>query len=438
LRRPRVLLVAEAANPEWVSVPLVGWSHARALARRVPAHLVTQVRNRAALLRAGLREGEDFTAIDSERLAAPVWRLASRLRGGQGQGWTTSTALASLVYPYFEHLVWRRFAADLGRGAFDVVHRITPLSPTAPSLLARRCARLGIPFVLGPLNGGVPWPAGFENVRRAEREWLSAVRGVYRLLPGYRATRAHASAILVGSIDTWRQMPARYRARCVYIPENGIDPERFRVMRTRRCARPLRVAFVGRLVPYKGADMLLDAAAPLVRAGALAITLVGDGPARGALEAQVVRESLASGVSFAGWLEHDRVQQQLAEADVLGFPSIREFGGGVVLEAMAVGLVPLVVSYGGPAELVTPETGFSVELGSREAIVAALRRTLEHLVAHPDEIDRRSAPARERVRALFTWDAKAGQVLEVYRWVRGERADRPDFGMPFPNDAPAT
>ena len=41
--------------------------------------------------------------------------------------------------------------------------------------------------------------------------------------------------------------------------------------------------------------------------------------------------------------------------------------------------------------------------------------------------------ARERIRAQFTWEAKARQVLEVYRWVLGQRSDKPDFGVPFPD-----
>lgn len=98
--------------------------------------------------------------------------------------------------------------------------------------------------------------------RRQEKEWLSYIRWMYKLMPGYRSTRRHAAAFIIGSRDTWKQMPARYHDKCVYLPENAIAPERFSLQRTRQALRPLKAIFVGRLVPYKGADMLIEAAAP--------------------------------------------------------------------------------------------------------------------------------------------------------------------------------
>lgn len=426
----RALIVAEAANPEWVSVPLVGWSHYRAIAEHAEVHLVTHVRNSEAVRRAGLTAA-DFSAIDTERVARLAWKVGSALRGGEGKGWTTMMAFNALSYYYFEHLVWKRFKGDIERRRFDLVHRLTPLSPTIPSLLATKCKRAGVPFVWGPINGGVPWPRQFDSARRAEREWLSYVRGLYKLLPGHSSTRRNSAAIIVGSRDTWRQMSQEHLAKCVYIPENAIAPERFDAFRTRKVRLPIKVVFVGRLVPYKGADMLVEAAAPLIRAGKLTLKIVGDGPQLGLLRALVEREELTGRVDLVGWVDHERVQQYLVEADLLAFPSVREFGGGVALEAMAMGAVPMVVDYGGPAELVSTETGILVEMADRETLIAGFREQLANVVETPASLEAKSALGRARVMQMFTWRAKAAQTLDVYRWVLGVRDTKPDWGMPF-------
>jgi glycosyltransferase involved in cell wall biosynthesis len=433
--RPRVLLIAEAANPEWSSVPLVGWSHAEALAKVVDAHLVTQVRNRRAILGAGLEEGRDFTAIDSEAVARTAWRVGELMRGSKGKGksWTIVQALSSLSYYYFEHLVWKQFGGRIKAGEFDVVHRLTPLSPASQSKLAGLCRRAGTPFVLGPLNGGLPWPKGWGQVRAAEREWLSRMRDAHRLLPAYRSTRRNSAAILVGSRAAWEDLPAKYRDKAVYIPENAIDPKRFPPPSPRRASTPIRLVFIGRLVPLKCVDVVLEAAAPFLRAGTMTFDILGDGPQRQELEELAEREGVAGGVTFHGMLDHHQVARVLERSDVLAFPSIHEFGGGVVLEAMAMGVVPMVVDYGGPGELASPQTGFLVELGDRPALVERYRGLLERIDREPSVIDGLRDAATRRARSLFTWDAKALQVLEVYRWVLGERPDKPDFAMPAPD-----
>jgi glycosyltransferase involved in cell wall biosynthesis len=426
VKRLRVLIIAESANPEWVSGPLVAWSHYRSIAKLADAHLVTHVRNRAALLRASLREDE-FTAIDSEWLARPVYRFAELLRGGDGRGWTTLSAFGVFSYYEFERQVWRNFRGRLAARNFDLVHRLYPISPTYPSPIASRLARLNVPFVLGPLNGGLAWPRQFWAERRQEREWLSVVRGAYRFLPGCRATRRHAAAILVGSKATLAEVRPSAPERCIYLPENGIDPALFPRAVEREPSLPLRIVFLGRLVPYKGADMLLEAAAPLMRSDKVVVEIAGDGPERPKLERLAADLGVAPAVRFSGWIPHDQVMERFLAADVFAFPSIREFGGGAVLEAMAVGLAPVVVDYGGPGELVTAETGAKVALGPRERIVKGFEHALCEFVSTPAltrEIGRR---ARKRVFENFTWEKKAKQSFEVYRWVLGDRPNRPAF-----------
>ena len=419
-RRRRVLVIAEAANPEWVSVPLVGWSLATALRAVADVHIVTQIRNRDAFLRAGLVEGEDFTAIDSEAVARPLHKMASFLRMGSGKGWTMTTAINALSYPYFERLVWQLFGAQIRAGAFDLVHRVTPLSPTIQSPIAGKCKAADVPFVMGPLNGGVPWPPGFDAERRREREWLSYVRGAYRYMPWRGSTLAAASAIICGSRHTQGEIPPAHADKTVWLPENAIDPARFNLVAAQDLTMPLKGCFIGRLVPYKGPDMLLEAAAPLLRDGRLVLDIIGDGPMRGALEAQADALGVAGAVTFHGNLPHAEVQGVAVQANLLTFPSIREFGGGVVLEAMALGVVPLIVDYAGPGELVSEETGLKVPIGRREDVICAFGAKLEAIAEDPAALPGMSANARARVRALFTWPAKARQVAEVYDWVLGD------------------
>jgi glycosyltransferase involved in cell wall biosynthesis len=403
------------------------------LADVVDAHVVTQIRNRDAIERTGWHAGREFTAIDNEGSARPLHQAQEWLRAVTGLGWTLGTAISSIPYYHFEHALLERFGDDIDRRRFDVVHRVTPLTPTTPSLLlARRCHAAGVPFVWGPINGGVPWPPEFADVQRAEGEWLSHVRDVYKLLPGYRATRTKAAALIPASVSVWGELSGHHE-RCVYVPENGIDPARFSLLAKPWRAGPLRIAFVGRLVPYKGADMLIEAAAELVRAGKVTLDIIGDGPELTRLRTLAATLHIQAGTKLDGWVAHDQLQERLASAHVFGFPSVREFGGGVVLEAMAMGIVPVVVGYAGPNELVTDRTGYRVPLDRRDKLIDGFRQIFQRLAADPTPLEAMGARARARVLTHFTWNAKAQQMLEIYRWVMGER-DKPNFGMPFPDD----
>jgi glycosyltransferase involved in cell wall biosynthesis len=418
---PRVLVLADDCNPRWPSLPVVGYQTVRALADHADVTLVTHVRNRADLVTAGVGKAR-VEYVDNEYVAAPLFKLSQLLRGGQSVGWTTNVALSYPTYLAFEFEVWRRFRQALEARQFDIVHRVTPMSPTLPSPLAQHSP---VPFVLGPLNGGLPWPEAFSAERAREKEWLVHLRSAYRWLPYHRSTFERSAAILVAFAHTARDLPPSCQHRALSFPEVGVDPTLFSARSSHGPRGRLRFLFVGRLVPYKLPEVAVECfeRSPLLREHELVIA--GSGPEQAALEARIQAAGLQNCVRLVGWKSQAEVGALMRESDVFVFPSIRELGAGVLVEAMATGLCSVAVDYGGPGELLTSSRGVKVPLGTREQITSRFVQELEGLARDPARITELGLAAQRYVLSELTWDVKAQRIVEVYRWVLGQTTTAP-------------
>src|SRR5690348_11469461 len=124
----RVLVLADVCNPEWPSLPIVGYKYAKALAEVADVHVVTQIRNEPNLTKWGFGKAK-VTYLDTEPVAAPIHKAAQILRRGQDTGWTIQMAMDYPSYVAFELYAWQKFKDQLHAGEYDIVHRITPMSP---------------------------------------------------------------------------------------------------------------------------------------------------------------------------------------------------------------------------------------------------------------------------------------------------------------------
>ncbi len=429
--RLRVLILADSCNPDWVSLPAVAFKACRAIAELADVVLVTNARNKSAISREGCGLAS-VTYIDNELIASPLYRLAKILRGGDSVAWTTNVAMQYPSYLAFEWLAWRRFRSELRAGAFDIVHRLTPMSPTTPSPMASWSP---VPFVLGPLNGGLRWPDGYRGELKREREYLSFLRAAFRWLPYHRSTFAKARVVLAAFRHTIEDLHTGAGSAVFDFPEVGIDTELFHPAQRDRPLGRLTFLFAGRLVPYKCADVLIAAFAcsPALRRHRLVI--VGDGPERAMLLDMVAAHELEECVEFAGWKNQAQVAELMRSADVFAFPSIRELGAGVVIEAMACGAVPVVVNYGGPGALVDDTCGVRVALGPKGHLVSGFTRALEALATDRLRLQVLREACVERALCSFSWEAKARKMIEVYEWALGKRGAPSDFAE-APEPAP--
>jgi len=324
-----------------------------------------------------------FGQIRFETVDAPYRVVLSRVLGGGRIG----------VYLYRDGL------RELRRARPDVVH--AELEPWSLAALQCVLAARGLPVVL------FTW----ENLE-GPRRWLPRVveRLVLRRVAFVIAGNNQARARMLR-----RGVPS---GRIAVIPQFGVDVARYASGEASRVRGGLAlrspvVGYVGRLVPEKGIDLLIDALEPLDAS----LLLVGDGPARPELEQRLAAWPSGRAV-LARAVDHAAVPDYLACLDTLVLPSRTtpswaEQFGHVLIEAMAAGVAVIGSSSGA-----IPEVIGHAGLVFSEGDVDSLRQQLAWVLG--DDAFRKTlvARGRERVRQRYTHAVIAAAQREIYARLR--------------------
>jgi glycosyltransferase involved in cell wall biosynthesis len=197
---------------------------------------------------------------------------------------------------------------------------------------------------------------------------------------------------------------------------NGIDLEPFRRTQSdlrqtmKWCDRPV-IGAIGRLAPQKGLQYLLQAAPLVLRDEPNALfVFVGDGPERGALEAEAGKLGIRDAVCFLGVRED--IPELLSAMDIVAMPSLSEGLPMALLEAMASGK-PVVATRVGAIPQVIQErvSGIMLSPGDVSGLAAELRGLLKS-----SELRRTLGEnARKTIEDRFSSASMAKQYLGVYR-----------------------
>jgi L-malate glycosyltransferase len=192
---------------------------------------------------------------------------------------------------------------------------------------------------------------------------------------------------------------------------NGLDVERFAARKHRASPRgPRVVTTVANLRPGKGHDVLLRAAARLVRrVPGIRFRIIGDGPRRRDLQRQAVALRISSHVDFLGY--RSDVPELLRSSDVFALPSLMEASPNALLEAMAAG-VPIVATHvGGIPEAIEHErSGILVPPGDDRALAAGIAR----LMKRPQTAARLADAARQSAASRFSFDRMVREFQQLY------------------------
>ncbi|QLG87786.1 glycosyltransferase [Chitinibacter bivalviorum] len=409
-----LLMVAYQCGPNMGSVSQIGWEWYQRMAKRRPITLITHSRNRAALETAGAPLPDSHIEyIDTEWLAGPLYRTASRLFPGKEHA---IFLLSSLDYYLFDFLALRRARQRQAQGQhWGVVHVPTPVSSAAGT----RLHNLGLPLVRGPLNCGLGNPAGFGDVLQQESQWLNQGRKLGQWIAARLEKTSQRQITLTATAATRSAIPKQQQQMPML--ENGIDHLNFTpsLVPHRRPTEPLNILFVGRMLPVKGVNFLLQAAARLIKQGyPIELTLVGEGGKRLDWQALSVALGIAQFCHFTGNLPLAQIPDLMRQCHVFCLPSVRESGGAVILEAMACARPVIAYRFGGPAELVTPDTGVLLDANSPSELIEALYHCLLDCHQNPERWAQRGAAAAKLLHQPhpmgFDWEYKMDLAEQLY------------------------
>jgi L-malate glycosyltransferase len=197
---------------------------------------------------------------------------------------------------------------------------------------------------------------------------------------------------------------------------NGIDLARFGAAEPAAPASRDRsknrrvITTVANLRPGKGHDVLLKAAARVVRrVPDVQFQIVGDGPRRRELEHLASALRISAQVSFLG--HRDDVPAVLEQSDIFAFPSFMEASPNAVIEAMAAGLPIVATRVGGIPEVVEHErNGLLVPPGDDRALASAILRLIER----PELATQLADAARQTVHGRFSFDRMVNEFQELF------------------------
>jgi glycosyltransferase involved in cell wall biosynthesis len=327
-----------------------------------------------------------------------------------------------IYYYLWQIKAWRKARRLHGEIGFDIAHHVTFGNDWIASYIG---AFLPVPFILGPVGGGQRTPRGLlaEYTRggRLSERGRNAAQWLGRKDPIRRLCLRKAAAILVCNQETRDRIPKSRRSKAIFFPVNGVSSGDIASgTQPVPSSRSFRVLTAGRFHRLKGFALAVRGFHLFSRGFPDAeLVIAGNGPEEESLRRLVGELGLGSKVRFTGWLPRAALLREMGRADVFLFPSFRDGGAAVVVEAMAAGKPVIGLDSGGPGFHIQPGWGFKIDPRDPAYVIGEISRALEALKRDPALAAAKGEAARRRVEEYYLWEKHGDRLREIYGRVLG-------------------
>lgn len=356
----KVLLSAYACMPNTGTEPGNGWNWAVHLAERgMRVHVLTVI------------EGKE--GIEAYRAERPDSRISfSYVK--LPKCFTHRTPIHYLLWQWAALKIAERLHQE---SRFDLAHHVTYSSIHVPTQLWR----LGVPTIFGPVGGGQVTPSSMLEAFGPSRHMEVLRTAFTRALPYsilHRVWLQKMTIVLATNSDTLRLVKALGKMEVepwfdAALPASffATEPRTFS-----KATAPLRLLWVGRMVPRKALPLTLDVLTKTKHPATL--TIAGSGIPEAEVRRMIAGRGLTDRVRWAGRrLSLDEVRQAYIEHDALLLASLRDSCPAQLVEAMGLGLPVITLDHHGPRDLVPENAGIKVPVTTPEGVLRDLAAAVD-------------------------------------------------------------
>lgn len=352
-----ILLSAYSFRPNSGSEPGVAWSFAVELAKSNTVYVLTRANSKKAI------EDELSTSYLRDKIKVFYFDIPLINK------WYKSATISEHIYYFFWQIALPLIAGKvLKNHKIDLIHHITLGAFRIPSFLSF----YNKPFIFGPVGGGENFPYQIKKSFSAKLIFNELVRDAINKIsvfnPFLLYTFHKSSLIICRTKETLNLIPAWYHYKCMI--EIGIaakvakeiDPDS---LPTNKQA-PLKILYAGRPIYWKGLHLVIQAyAKALPQCPDIEFTVIGPGDTSWAREI-AGKHQVDDKIKWLGRVDTDTLDHLYHTSDILMFPSLREAGGMVAVEALVYSLPVLCLNLGGPSQIVNNEWGIVLETEGKD------------------------------------------------------------------------
>ncbi len=396
-----LIISAYACEPLKGSEPAVGWNWVLQLAQRNRVHVITRSNNQEVIEKHLPQEVSNNLRFHYYDTPNFIKRLKRRDRG-----------------LYFYNFCWQIGIIKVAKLIAKREHVNYTIHLTFGSIwMPTFLPLLSIPFIWGPIGGGESVPRSFFSVlpwkQKIVQQFRYLLNATTIINPFIMLPACRAKVILTRTSNTQNIIPRFLLHKTKVLLETAMDNQIYKHKKTSYNTNVVKLIISARLISIKNIPTAIRSLKHIKTDKKWQLTIIGSGPDLNIIKKEIEHLGF-NNIEIIPYMPRKEALDKIEQSDIFLFPSLKEGGTWALMEAMAIGLPVVCINWAGMAVETNTETAIQLAVTTPDQMVVEMGEAITLLINNPILRERLGKAARQRVKNVFSWEAKGKFMEELF------------------------